>query len=207
MEWLPTVSVIIPTYNRKDSLLRTLDSLRQQTFPTNQLEVIVVDDGSTDDTPTIASQHYSFSFRYVRQKNQGATVARNYGATISQAQILVFIDDDVVISPPTLAALVEVFYQETKVLVTGTLIRCSKVNSSVYSEIMLTALSRFQTARDDIDLYFIDCNTELLGCKRSDFFDLGMFQDPTGGYGWPNWDDVDFGYRAHLNGFRLLQVG
>jgi glycosyltransferase involved in cell wall biosynthesis len=207
MEWRPTVSVIIPTYNRKDSLLRTLDSLKQQTFSTDQLEVIVVDDGSKDDTQTIASQHYPFTFRYVRQKNQGATAARNYGATISQAEILVFIDDDVVISPPTLAALVEACYQKTKVLVTGKLISRSRGNPSVYTEIMLAKLSHSQTARDEVDLPFIDCNTELLACKRSDFFDIGMLQDPTEGHGWPTWDDVDFGYRAHLNGFRLLQTG
>jgi GT2 family glycosyltransferase len=59
-------------------------------------------------------------------------------------------------------------------------------------------------ARDEVEFHFIDCNTELLACKRGDFFDIGMFQDPTGGHGWPNWDDVDFGYRAHLKGFRLF---
>jgi glycosyltransferase involved in cell wall biosynthesis len=201
------VSVIIPTYNRKDTLLRTLDSLRQQTFPADQIEVIVVDDGSTDDTQTIARQQFPFTFRYVRQKNQGATAARNYGAKISQAEILVFMDDDVTVSPQTLEALAETCYQKPKVLVTGTLIRRSRVNPSVYTEIMLASLARSQTARDDVDISFIDCNTELLACKRSDFFDLGMLQDPTEGYGWPNWDDVDFGYRAHLNGFRLLQSG
>lgn len=41
--------------------------------------------------------------------------------------------------------------------------------------------------------------TGLIAIKKSDFFGLGMFQDPTGG--WPNWDDVDFGYRAVKVGF------
>jgi GT2 family glycosyltransferase len=62
-----------------------------------------------------------------------------------------------------------------------------------------------QTAADEVDLHFVDCNTELIACKRNDFFELGMLQDPTVGHGWPNWDDVDFGYRAHRSGFRLLQ--
>jgi hypothetical protein len=48
---------------------------------------------------------------------------------------------------------------------------------------------------------FAECKTGLLAIKRSDFFDLGLFEDPGGG--WPNWDDVDFGYRAHLQGFTL----
>lgn len=207
MESVPTLSVIIPTYNRKASLLRTLDSLRQQTFPRDRFVVVVVDDGSTDDTQTIASQRFPFTFQCVRQNKQGATAARNYGATISQAEILVFIDDDVTISPQTLGALAETCCQRTKVLVMGTLYRRSRVKASVYTAIMLASSGHSQTADDDVDLHFTDCNTELLACKRCDFLDLGMLQDPTGGYGWPNWDDVDFGYRAHLSDFRLLQSG
>jgi hypothetical protein len=46
--------------------------------------------------------------------------------------------------------------------------------------------------------------TGLLCVWRKDFLDLGMFQDPTGG--WPNWDDVDFGYRAHQAGYQLERV-
>ena len=202
----PTISVIIPTYNRKDSLLRTLDCLKQQTFPMDRFIVIVVDDGSTDDTQTIAGQQFPFTLRYVNQKNQGATTARNYGAAISQAEILVFLDDDVTISPQTLEAFAESCCKRTKVLVMGTINRRSNVIESVFNSIILDAPDYPRINHDEDDFHFIDCNTELLACKRSDFIDLGMLQDPTEGYGWPNWDDVDFGYRAHLNGFKLLQI-
>ena len=63
---------------------------------------------------------------------------------------------------------------------------------------------RAAVAYDDIEFHSVDCNSELLACKRSDFFDIGMFQDPTEGHGWPNWDDVDFGYRAQVKGYRIL---
>jgi glycosyltransferase involved in cell wall biosynthesis len=201
---LPTISVIIPTYNRKDSLLRTLDSLGQQTYPMDRLVVVVVDDGSTDDTQTIASQQFPFTFSYLQQKNQGATTARNYGATISQSEILVFIDDDITISPQTLEAFADMCCQRTKVLATGTINKRSSVTASVYTPVVLTMAAHSLIAYDDVEFPFIDCNSELLACKRRDFFEIGMFQDPTGGHGWPNWDDVDFGYRAHLNGFRLI---
>jgi len=200
-----TISVIIPTYNRKDSLLRTLESLKQQTFPMNRFEVIVVDDGSIDDTQVVASQKFSFAFRYVHQKQQGATAARNYGATISMGEILVFIDDDVTVSPPTLEALAEVCCQNEKAIVMGTLSRRSSVIGSVYTATLLASPDHYPIAQENLDLHLVHCNTQLLVCRRSDFLDLGMLQDPTGGHGWPNWDDVDFGYRAHLNGFRLLQ--
>jgi glycosyltransferase involved in cell wall biosynthesis len=204
LESVPTISVIIPTYNRKNSLLRTLDSLGQQTLPMDRLVVVVVDDGSTDDTPTIANQQFPFTFHFLHQKNQGATAARNYGATISQSEVLVFIDDDITISSQTLEAFAEKFGQRTKVIAMGTIYKRSSFNASVYTPVVLTMADHSLIAHDDVEFHFIDCNSELLACKRGDFFDMGMFQDPTGGHGWPNWDDVDFGYRAHLKGFRLL---
>jgi len=204
LEPAPTISVIIPTHNRKDSLLRTLDSLGQQTYPIDRFVVIVVDDGSTDDTQIIASQQFPFTLQYVQQKNQGATAARNHGATISQSEILIFIDDDITISPQTLETFAEAICERTKVLATGTINKRSSVNTSVYTPVVLTMADHSLVAYDNVELHFIDCNSELLACKRRDFFDIGMFQDPTGGYGWPNWDDVDFGYRAHLKGFRLV---
>ena len=200
----PTVTIIIPTYNRKDSVLRMLDSLKRQTYPMDRFEVIVVDDGSTDDTQSIDNQQFPYNFRYVRQKNQGATIARNHGVTISTAEILVFIDDDITISPKTLEALAGVHCHKTKVLVMGKLIKRNK-GSSPYTSIMLASPDHIEPTHELADLHFLECNTELLSCKRSDFLDLGMLQDPTEGYGWPNWDDVDFGYRAHLKGYRLLQ--
>jgi glycosyltransferase involved in cell wall biosynthesis len=201
---LPTTSVIIPTYNRKDSLLRTLDSLRQQTFPMDLLVVVVVDDGSTDDSQTIASQKFPFTLRYVQQKNQGATAARNYGASISQSEILVFIDDDITLMPQTLEALAAKLSERIKVLAMGTINKRGSVSTSVYTPIALTMADHSLIADDDVEFDCVDCNSELLACNRRDFFDIGMFQDPTGGHGWPNWDDVDFGYRAHLKGFQLI---
>lgn len=170
----------------------------------DRLLVVVVDDGSTDDTQTITTHQFPFSLRYLRQENQGATAARNYGATVSQSEILVFIDDDITISPPTLEALAEKCGQRPKVLVMGTITKRSSVNTSVYTPVVLTMADHSLIADDDAEVHFIDCNSELLACKRDDFFEIGMFQDPTAGHGWPNWDDVDFGYRAHQKGFRLL---
>lgn len=198
------VSVIIPTYNRKESVLRTLTSLSQQTLPTDQYEVLVVDDGSSDGTFSIAEQGFPFAMHYVRQENQGATIARNQGVLKSRGEILVFIDDDVTISPQTLESLAEVCSQRDKVLVMGTLLLRSN-NLSVFTKIMVTSHDSPSVDNEDKFVPFTECNTELLSVKRSDFLDIGMLQDPTDGRGWPNWDDVDFGYRAHLKGFRLLQ--
>lgn len=205
MKRAPAVSVIIPTYNRKASVLRTLNSLRQQTLAPDRYEVIVVDDGSTDDTPAIANHQFPFSLKYLRQKNQGATVARNNGVQQSRGEVLVFIDDDVTVSPQTLLTLAETCMQKPNVIVMGTLVPRSNGQTSIYGQLALASAAWQHHITDDRYLHFVECNTELLSVKRSDFFNLGMLQDPTHGRGWPNWDDVDFGYRAHLRGYRLLQ--
>ena len=78
--FLPTVSVVIPTYNRKGMLRETLNSLAQQTYPTDRFEIIVVDDGSTDGTDQIAVGAFPFTLRYFWQTNQGDATARNLGS-------------------------------------------------------------------------------------------------------------------------------
>lgn len=198
------VSVIIPTYNRKSSVLRLLNSLREQTLPSHEYEVIVVDDGSPDDTATIAQEQFPFPFKYVRQQNQGATIARNFGVNQSRGDVLVFIDDDVTVSSQTLATLCDRCHQYPQAIVMGTLIHRNEGQDSVYADIQLKQMNH----RYDKDMFvdFVACNTELLAVRRDVFFDLGLLQDPTAGRGWPNWDDVDFGYRAHLSGFKLLQA-
>ena len=78
------LSVIIPTYNRKESLLRTLNALNRQTFPSERFEVVVISDGSTDGTPAaIAEVAMGFTLRFVEQANQGPSVARNHGARLA----------------------------------------------------------------------------------------------------------------------------
>lgn len=87
----PLVSVVIPTYNRLKVLLRAIDTALNQTY--RNLEVIVVDDGSTDDTQT-AVKAYGDRIRYIHQKNQGASAARNLGITAANGKYIAFLDSD-----------------------------------------------------------------------------------------------------------------
>lgn len=202
---LPTVSIIVPTFNRKASLLRTLESLCAQTFSLEAVEVIIVDDGSTDDTHTIANYKFSFVVRYVRQDNQGVVAARNHGAMVAKSDILIFVDDDMTISPDAIESLANAITRTPQALIMGTLIPRSYHTPSVYTRIMLELLGQPQIEEELAERDFRACNSELLCCRRADYIALGMMQDLTMGNGWPNWDDLEFGYRAHLSGFRLLQ--
>lgn len=85
------VSVIIPTYNRARTIGRALNSVFTQTY--GPLEVIVVDDGSTDGTVE-ALAAYGDKIRVVRQSNQGPAAARNSGIKAASGEIITFLDDD-----------------------------------------------------------------------------------------------------------------
>lgn len=86
-----SVSVVIPCYNGSPFLRETLDSVLNQTH--NPLEVLVVDDGSTDDSAAIA-QSYGQPVRVLRQRNQGESVARNRGIEESRGDWIAFLDAD-----------------------------------------------------------------------------------------------------------------
>ncbi|MBF6599304.1 MAG: glycosyltransferase family 2 protein [Dehalococcoidia bacterium] len=99
----PRVSVIIPTFNRAPYLARALDALREQTLAASAFEVIVVDDGSSDDTAAVLARAWPLALRSVRQTNQGPAAARNAGIALARAEIILFIDDDVVPAPDLVA--------------------------------------------------------------------------------------------------------
>lgn len=101
---MPLLSVVIPTYNRKQSLLRTLDALAQQTLSPEQFEVLVVSDGSTDGTAeAVSSVAYPYRFRYLEQANLGPSAARNNGMRASCGNVVVYVDDDIEPVPEFLA--------------------------------------------------------------------------------------------------------
>jgi glycosyltransferase involved in cell wall biosynthesis len=87
----PLASVVIPTYNRSGLLREAVESALAQTYP--NVEVIVVDDGSTDDTPEVMAR-YDGRVQYIRQPNRGVAAARNAGIRASRGEYLCFLDDD-----------------------------------------------------------------------------------------------------------------
>ncbi len=89
-------SVIIPTHNRRDTLLRCLEALARQRLDHNQFEVIVVDDGSTDDSAkAMRERAFPFTLQVCEQSNGGASRARNRGGEEAKGEYLAFTEDDV----------------------------------------------------------------------------------------------------------------
>ncbi len=104
----PEVSVILPVYNRAKFLPAALEAIRAQAMPS--LEVVAIDDGSTDDTAAVLrEQEASFPhpIRYLRQENQGAYGARNTGVGIARGAYIAFYDSDDVWRPEHLPKCVD----------------------------------------------------------------------------------------------------
>jgi glycosyltransferase involved in cell wall biosynthesis len=107
----PFVSVVVPTFNRRERLAALLDSLRRQTLAPSQIELIVVDDASTDGTAEMlergAGDHEFSRFEIVSQSSSvGPAAARNAGWRLARAPLVAFIDDDCEASPSWLEELV-----------------------------------------------------------------------------------------------------
>ncbi len=99
------VSVIIPVYNCGESIHRTMKSVLAQSYP--ELEVILVDDGSTDNSYTLAKQYESSRVQVLQQKNAGAAVARNTGLAVSKGEYIQFLDAGDVLGEEKIAAQVK----------------------------------------------------------------------------------------------------
>jgi glycosyltransferase involved in cell wall biosynthesis len=107
------ISVIICSYNRQDYIIQALDSLYHQGLPKSLYEVIVVDNNSSDNTAQICRDyiagHPDYNIRYLTETRQGASFARNTGATASVAALLAFMDDDAIAQPDFLERIIRFF--------------------------------------------------------------------------------------------------
>jgi glycosyltransferase involved in cell wall biosynthesis len=88
----PKVSVVIPTYNRANTVKKGIESVLAQSF--TDLEVIIIDDGSSDDTGKALKRAFGDRIRYYYQPNQGASVARNKGIEEAKGEWIAFLDSD-----------------------------------------------------------------------------------------------------------------
>jgi len=98
------VSVVVPLYNKRHTILRALISIRQQTL--EDFEVLVIDDGSTDGGEMLAAGFADERFRTITQINAGPGAARNAGARLANSDLLAFLDADDEWMPDFLAAMV-----------------------------------------------------------------------------------------------------
>ena len=111
MDFKYKISVIVPIYNVENYLEYCLKSLVNQTIDKNDMEVLLINDGSPDNSEAICKSYcekYSF-FKYFKKENEGLSKTRNYGLRHAQGKYIVFLDSDDALTEPSLKALVNFF--------------------------------------------------------------------------------------------------
>lgn len=199
-------SVIIPTYNRKRILLDCLDHLSRQTIAPEAFEVMVCDDGSTDETVAAVSgrsDRYSFSLKVLTQKKSGPAAARNAGIRRSRGRMILFLNDDAMAAPDLLEKHMEGLEQakgENKAMV-GSFRFPDELVSSPFAYMLqhTDALFGHSTLKDRSECgyeHFYTCNASLpRNLLAREMFDPA-FKDAAA-------EDVDFGYRLQKRGVRI----
>jgi glycosyltransferase involved in cell wall biosynthesis len=194
------ISVIIPTYNRADHIAKAVESALQQDVP--DIEVIVADDGSTDQTAHAVQGISDPRVRYVRKHNGGCSSARNFGVANSQRQYVAFLDSDDAWNPGWLKTAVGIMENDAGVgAVYGSIISETK-EGRLIGTYDLTLGGRWPEATVP---YVLSTCMGLLGSNV-----VARRDAVTGIGGWdetfPTSGDLDFGLRLATN-YRVALVG
>lgn len=114
---LPSIGIIIPCWNESKSVIRTFDSLLAADYPKNKLEIIFVDDGSTDNTwDVVQAYHNNPQVRLFRKENGGKYTALNFGIEHATADILGCLDADSTIEPDALKKSAHFFLRDSEIM-------------------------------------------------------------------------------------------
>jgi glycosyltransferase involved in cell wall biosynthesis len=204
-EILP-LSVIICTYNREVFLRRVLDSLACQTLSQDNFEIVIVDDGSSDNTREVVEHFISLlPLKYFYQHNAGLASAKNHGIYASRGKILLFLDDDDVAMPILLEEHHKTHgrYPEDNYAV---------LHYTAWApDLAVTSLMHFITEVGGF-LFSYPCikNGDFLdytyfwggrsSCKRAFLLEHGVF-NPIFRFGC---EDIELGYRLSLHGLKVI---
>ena len=204
----PPVSIVIPTYNRARELERCLRSLFELDYPTGSIEIIVVDDGSTDNTYTVIqpmileAEALGMELRIVRhEKQQGVAISRNTGVQAAKHDLIAYLDSDCVASPTWLTELVPAF-KDVRTAAVGGMIRAYE-RGSMLGRYEDTRSSLFMGKRPQqvcLEGPLTYLPTASLLIRRAIWQQLGGFAPLTFG------EDVDFCRRLLATGARILYL-
>ncbi len=194
---LPKVSVIIPVWNEEKTIRRTLNSILASDYPKGKLEVIVVNDGSTDNSLAIAKKFECKNVRVFSKKNGGKSNALNFGIKKAKGEIIFSMDADTIVEPYSLKRMIRYFKDEKVVIVSPAIL--------VYNP--KTILERIQHIEFLLGLFLrktfsflnaIHITPGAFSAVRKSFF------DKYGGYDEKNiTEDLELTLRAQYHGYKV----
>jgi glycosyltransferase involved in cell wall biosynthesis len=189
------LSVIVPVYNGGEHLARCLGAIARSVRPPE--EVIVVDDGSTDNSAALAERYGAVVLR-VAGAPTGPASARNLGARWSQGDVLVFIDADVAVHPEALARIADHFGDDDGLAALfGSYDDDPPARGLVSRYQNLLHHHVHQHGRPDASTFWAGCGA----VRRGPFLACGGFDAEA--YPVPSIEDIDFGVRLRRAGYRI----
>lgn len=186
----PFVSIVVPTYNRRDLLGALLASIAALDWPADRLELLVVDNSSTDGTPEAVeafARTVPFPVQYHRQSNRGPAKSRDFGLRTARGEIVAFTDSDCVVTPGWLRHLVAAMGPGVGCVQGRTLPNPAQPRHRFEKTIEITAVSPF----------YETCN---IAYPRALAIRAGGFTDDYEYFG----EDTDLGWRVHRTGARTV---
>ncbi|MBW4022567.1 MAG: glycosyltransferase family 2 protein [Proteobacteria bacterium] len=206
MSDVPEIAALLTVHNRAHLLPRVLDGLVRQRLSHRRFEVIAVDDGSTDQTPSVLESYQDrLPLRIVRQASSGLAAAKNLGIFISRAPILVFMDDDDVADPELLLSHLAMHLRhraETVAVLGFTDLDPAIAGLPVMRHVTGVGGQLFSQAwmRPGQVLTFREFWGGRSSCKRSFLTEHGVFH-PAFRFGC---EDIELGFRLDAFGLRVI---
>jgi glycosyltransferase involved in cell wall biosynthesis len=195
------VSVVIPTYNRKEPLMETLKAFSKQTF--KDFEVVIIDDGSSDGTKeAIDKNNFPFEIRYFFQGNKGPAAARNRGIREAKNEIILFTDADIIPGPELLAEHLESHKKGGENLaVLGYMEWDPRIKLTPFRKYIADYHLAYPRIKDENNVEFGFFYTGNISVYKKFLIQTGFFDEtfPHAAY-----EDTEFSYRLHKSGMRII---
>jgi glycosyltransferase involved in cell wall biosynthesis len=174
------ISAVIPAYNAGKYIARSIDSVLNQTCPVD--EIIVVDDGSTDNTAD-AVKHYGEKIRYIYQDNAGASAARNAGIQAATGDWIAFLDGDDEWLPDKIQLQTDLLARNPDLVwVTSNFITCSCYEKRQAARINPDKTRKLLSSKDYVKNYFqgylagLGGHTDVMTIRRDVLLEAGLFR-------------------------------
>jgi glycosyltransferase involved in cell wall biosynthesis len=187
-------SVVVPAYNAARTLDACLQALNTQTTATDAYEIILVDDGSRDNTAEIAQRH---GVRLIRQENRGPAAARNRGVAEARSDIVLFTDADCQPQPDWIENMLVPFADPQVTGVQGAYLTRQTFLTARFAQAEFEDRYELMARFESIDLVA----TYAAGFRRALFLRMGGFDDS---FPVANNEDTDFSYRLCEAGHKLV---
>lgn len=198
---MPDLSVIIPTYNNRETLRRTLDAVAGQDLAPERYEVVVLDDGSTDGTEEMLAAYTApVELLYHWQPNAGRAAARNAGSRLARGRILFYLDSDIIARPDLLSRHLQYYEGRSGPIgVQGRTLVHPDVKVTPYMKTKELVPDLTPRRTENLSPYHVI--TRNLSIRAEDLWAVDGFDESFPGYGW---EDIELGLRLHARGVRFF---